>query len=57
MSLEVIALSLITLLAATVNCALGYGFSSLTVPLALNIDRRAFRAADALVAEDAGAGP
>src|SRR6186713_1951397 len=35
MSLEVIALSLITLLAATVNGALGYGFSSITVPLAL----------------------
>ena len=35
MSLEVIALSVITLLAATVNGALGYGFSSLTVPLAL----------------------
>src|SRR5512145_1373469 len=35
MSLEAIALSIITLLAATVNGALGYGFSSLTVPLAL----------------------
>src|SRR6187200_3294966 len=35
MSLEVIALGLITLLAATVNGALGYGFSSITVPLAL----------------------
>jgi uncharacterized protein len=32
---ELIALSVITLLAATVNGALGYGFSSLTVPMAL----------------------
>src|SRR2546427_2674060 len=30
-----LALALITLLAATVNGALGYGFSSLTVPVAL----------------------
>jgi uncharacterized membrane protein YfcA len=36
MSVEhVIALSVITLIAATVNGALGYGFSSLTVPMAL----------------------
>jgi uncharacterized membrane protein YfcA len=35
MSVELIALSLITLGAATVNGALGYGFSSLTVPMAL----------------------
>ena len=32
---ELITLALITLLAATVNGALGYGFSSLTVPVAL----------------------
>lgn len=32
---QVIALSVITLIAATVNGALGYGFSSLTVPMAL----------------------
>jgi len=32
---QIIALSLITLVAATVNGALGYGFSSLTVPMAL----------------------
>jgi uncharacterized membrane protein YfcA len=35
MSHELLALSAITLLAATVNGALGYGFSSLTVPMAL----------------------
>jgi hypothetical protein len=35
MSLEQLALSIITLFAACVNGALGYGFSSLTVPLAL----------------------
>src|ERR1700736_6244991 len=35
MSPHVVALALITLLAATVNGALGYGFSSITVPLAL----------------------
>jgi uncharacterized protein len=35
MSVEAIALSVITLIAATVNGALGYGFSSLTVPTAL----------------------
>jgi len=36
MSIEqTIALSVITLIAATVNGALGYGFSSLTVPMAL----------------------
>ncbi len=35
MSLELIALPLITLIAATVNGALGYGFSALTVPMAL----------------------
>jgi uncharacterized membrane protein YfcA len=35
MSVELIALSVITLVAATVNGALGYGFSSLTVPMAL----------------------
>lgn len=35
MSVELLALSAITLLAATVNGALGYGFSSLTVPMAL----------------------
>jgi uncharacterized protein len=35
MSGEMIALSAITLVAATVNGALGYGFSSLTVPTAL----------------------
>jgi hypothetical protein len=35
MSVEILALCLITLLAATVNGALGYGFSSLTVPMAL----------------------
>jgi uncharacterized membrane protein YfcA len=35
MPFELIALSLITLMAATVNGALGYGFSSLTVPMAL----------------------
>jgi len=34
-SLEHLALSIITLFAACVNGALGYGFSSLTVPLAL----------------------
>jgi uncharacterized protein len=32
---QIIALSVITLIAATVNGALGYGFSSLTVPMAL----------------------
>lgn len=32
---QVIALSVVTLIAATVNGALGYGFSSLTVPMAL----------------------
>ena len=32
---EMVALAAITLLAATVNGALGYGFSSITVPLAL----------------------
>jgi uncharacterized membrane protein YfcA len=37
MSPELLALSAITLLAATVNGALGYGFSSLTVPMALMI--------------------
>lgn len=35
MSPELLALSAITLIAATVNGALGYGFSSLTVPMAL----------------------
>src|SRR5204863_7940279 len=35
MSPQVVALAFITLLAATVNGALGYGFSSITVPLAL----------------------
>jgi len=34
-SVELLALSAITFLAATVNGALGYGFSSLTVPMAL----------------------
>ena len=32
---QIAALSAITLIAATVNGALGYGFSSLTVPMAL----------------------
>ena len=35
MSPHAVALVVITLLAATVNGALGYGFSSITVPLAL----------------------
>jgi uncharacterized membrane protein YfcA len=35
MSPQVVALALITLLASTVNGALGYGFSVITVPLAL----------------------
>src|SRR5262245_61141908 len=35
MSAQTVALALITLLAAVVNGALGYGFSSITVPLAL----------------------
>ena len=35
MTPELLALSVITLIAATVNGALGYGFSSLTVPMAL----------------------
>src|ERR687886_2815672 len=35
MDLAVLSLVAITLLAATVNGALGYGFSSLTVPVAL----------------------
>ena len=35
MSAQTVALALITLLAAIVNGALGYGFSSITVPLAL----------------------
>src|SRR5262245_5761984 len=35
MAQQMIALAAITLLAATVNGALGYGFSSITVPLAL----------------------
>jgi uncharacterized membrane protein YfcA len=35
MSLDYLALSAIALIAATVNGALGYGFSSITVPLAL----------------------
>src|SRR5205823_13338874 len=35
MNEQMIALGVITLLAATVNGALGYGFSSITVPLAL----------------------
>src|SRR3954466_4451508 len=35
MDSPMVALGVITLLAATVNGALGYGFSSLTVPLAL----------------------
>src|SRR3982751_6796132 len=35
MNQQMIALAAITLFAATVNGALGYGFSSLTVPLAL----------------------
>src|SRR5262245_12618846 len=35
MSAHAVALALITLLAAVVNGALGYGFSSITVPLAL----------------------
>ncbi len=35
MSAELLVLSAVTLVAATVNGALGYGFSSLTVPMAL----------------------
>src|ERR671929_1432340 len=35
MDSHILALAAITLFAATVNGALGYGFSSLTVPLAL----------------------
>ena len=35
MNSHVLELFLITLIAATVNGALGYGFSSITVPLAL----------------------
>ena len=35
MSPEAIALVLITFIGATVNGALGYGFSSITVPIAL----------------------
>ena len=35
MSTHAVYLSLITLIAGTVNGALGYGFSSITVPLAL----------------------
>src|SRR3954454_22028529 len=35
MSVDVVVLIVITLFAATVNGALGYGFSSLTVPVAL----------------------
>src|ERR1700757_2210035 len=35
MNESMIALGAITLLAATINGALGYGFSSITVPLAL----------------------
>src|SRR6059058_1764728 len=35
MNEQMLALGAITLLAATVNGALGYGFSSITVPLAL----------------------
>src|SRR3977135_2600549 len=35
MSAHPVALGAITLIAATVNGALGYGFSSITVPLAL----------------------
>src|SRR5688572_32405378 len=35
MDTSTLALAAITLLAATVNGALGYGFSSITVPLAL----------------------
>src|SRR6202051_5015030 len=35
MDQQLLALGAITLLAATVNGALGYGFSSITVPLAL----------------------
>ena len=35
MAPELLALSVITLIAATINGALGYGFSSLTVPMAL----------------------
>src|SRR4051812_49701865 len=35
MDSPMVALGVITLLAATVNGALGYGFSSITVPLAL----------------------
>src|SRR5258706_299516 len=35
MDQHMIALAAITLLAATINGALGYGFSSITVPLAL----------------------
>src|SRR5437762_11863779 len=35
MNEQMLALGAITLLAATINGALGYGFSSITVPLAL----------------------
>src|SRR3982751_3139679 len=35
MTVEIVVLICITLFAATVNGALGYGFSSLTVPVAL----------------------
>ena len=35
MNEQMLALGAITLMAATVNGALGYGFSSITVPLAL----------------------
>src|SRR6266567_8207367 len=35
MDQQMIALGVITLVAATINGALGYGFSSITVPLAL----------------------
>ena len=35
MAPELLALAVITLVAATINGALGYGFSSITVPLAL----------------------
>ena len=49
MTSHVPALGAITLIASTVNGALGYGFSSITVPLALLFAKREFRAALALV--------
>ena len=33
--MDLVVLVLITFVAATVDCALGYGFSSITVPVAL----------------------